>query len=396
MGRTAYGVRGISLRDDDEVVAMEVLVPGGTILSVTEQGYGKRTALEEYRVQSRGGLGIINIQTSDRNGKVVGITQVGDDDELMLITQQGKILRMASKGIRTIGRATQGVRLIDIEGDDRAVSIARSAERDEDETAAPDTDTLCRTRAPSCRPACPCRPCRSTRSPSAAWVASVRSPPGCSRKRACTSMGVDAQPRGRRARSEAVTADLESDDGIEAALDSCDAVLSCLPYRLNRRLAAAAHARGIHYFDLTEDVATTRAVIELGATARGVMAPAVRAGAGIHRHRRRRAGGRVRDLPLPAPPGRGVAAEPYGPHGLRLQLVARRRRERYLNDCEVIEDGVRKWVSSMEWHEPLYVEGVALEAFTTSGGLGHDLRDASWQGGQHRLQDHPLPRSHAA
>jgi DNA gyrase subunit A len=132
MGRTAYGVRGISLREDDAVVAMEVLRPGGTILSVTEQGYGKRTELEEYRVQSRGGIGIINIQTSDRNGKVVGIAQVTDDDELMLITQQGKILRMASKDIRTIGRATQGVRLIDIEGDDRAVSIARLAEQDVD------------------------------------------------------------------------------------------------------------------------------------------------------------------------------------------------------------------------------------------------------------------------
>jgi DNA gyrase subunit A len=132
MGRPAYGVRGITLRDDDEVVAMEVLGPGGTILSVTEQGYGKRTELDEYRVQSRGGIGIINIQTSDRNGKVVGITQVHDDDELMLITQQGKILRMASKDIRTIGRATQGVKLIDIEGDDRAVSIARLAERDDE------------------------------------------------------------------------------------------------------------------------------------------------------------------------------------------------------------------------------------------------------------------------
>ena len=97
MGRNAYGVRGISLRDDDEVVAMEVLAPGGTILSVTEQGYGKRTELDEYRVQSRGGIGIINIQTSERNGKVVGIAQVTDEDELMLITQQGKILRMASK-----------------------------------------------------------------------------------------------------------------------------------------------------------------------------------------------------------------------------------------------------------------------------------------------------------
>ena len=133
MGRTAYGVRGIALREDDAVVAMEVLSPGGTILSVTEQGYGKRTEIEEYRVQSRGGIGIINIQTTDRNGKVVGIARVTDDDELMLITQQGKILRMASKDIRTIGRSTQGVKLIDIEGDDRAVSIARLAEQDEEE-----------------------------------------------------------------------------------------------------------------------------------------------------------------------------------------------------------------------------------------------------------------------
>ena len=133
MGRTAFGVRGISLRDGDTVVAMEVLKPGGTILTVTEQGYGKRTELDEYRVQSRGGIGIINIQTSERNGKVVGITQVTDDDELMLITQQGKTLRMAARGIRTIGRATQGVKLIDIEGEDRAVSIARLAEQDEED-----------------------------------------------------------------------------------------------------------------------------------------------------------------------------------------------------------------------------------------------------------------------
>jgi DNA gyrase subunit A len=131
MGRTAYGVRGISLRDDDEVVGMDVLAPGGTILAVTEQGYGKRTDLEEYRVQSRGGIGIINIQTSERNGKVIGVAQVSNDDELMLITQQGKILRMAANTIRAIGRATQGVRLIDIEGDDRAVSIARLEEQDE-------------------------------------------------------------------------------------------------------------------------------------------------------------------------------------------------------------------------------------------------------------------------
>src|SRR4029450_12888911 len=134
MGRTAYGVRGISLREDDEVVAMEVVREGGTLLTVAEQGFGKRTEVEEYRLQTRGGVGIINIQTSDRNGKVIGVAQVSDDDELMLITQQGKILRMASKDVRTIGRATQGVRMIDIEGDDRAVSIARLAEQDDDES----------------------------------------------------------------------------------------------------------------------------------------------------------------------------------------------------------------------------------------------------------------------
>ena len=122
----------ISLREGDAVVAMEVLKPGGTILTVTEHGYGKRTELEEYRVQSRGGIGTINIQTTERNGHVIGITHVADEDELMLITQQGKILRMVARDIRTIGRATQGVKLIDIEGDDRAVSIARLAEKDEE------------------------------------------------------------------------------------------------------------------------------------------------------------------------------------------------------------------------------------------------------------------------
>ena len=141
MGRTAYGVRGISLRGDDTVVAMEVLSLGGTLLSVTEKGYGKRTELDAYRVQTRGGIGIINIQTSERNRSVVGVVQVTDEDEVMIITQQGKILRMAAEGIRTIGRSTQGVRLIDIEGDDRAVSIVKLDEQDEsgateDETAA--------------------------------------------------------------------------------------------------------------------------------------------------------------------------------------------------------------------------------------------------------------------
>ena len=135
MGRTAYGVRGISLREGDSVVAMEVVLPGegGTVMTVCENGYGKRTDLDEYRVQSRGGVGIISIHTTSRNGRVAGVAYVRGEDELMLITQLGKVLRMPTSGIRAIGRATQGVRLIEIESEDRVVSVARLAER-EDET----------------------------------------------------------------------------------------------------------------------------------------------------------------------------------------------------------------------------------------------------------------------
>jgi DNA gyrase subunit A len=131
MGRMAYGVRGISLRDDDQVVAMEVVRQGGTLLTVAQNGYGKRTELDEYRLQSRGGVGIINIQTSDRNGKVVGIAYVNDDDELMIISQQGMILRMRAGDVRAIGRATQGVRLIEMEEGDAVVAIAKLAEKEE-------------------------------------------------------------------------------------------------------------------------------------------------------------------------------------------------------------------------------------------------------------------------
>ncbi|HKF65798.1 MAG TPA: DNA gyrase C-terminal beta-propeller domain-containing protein, partial [Vicinamibacterales bacterium] len=131
MGRTAYGVRGITLRDDDVVVAMEVVQPVGTLLTVTERGYGKRTEMEEYRVQSRGGVGVINISTSARNGQVVGVSYVEEGDEVLLITQQGMIIRMPTNDVRAIGRATQGVRLIEIEGEDKVVSVARLVEKDE-------------------------------------------------------------------------------------------------------------------------------------------------------------------------------------------------------------------------------------------------------------------------
>ena len=131
-GRGTYGVRGITLRDDDEVVAMEVVREGGTVLTVAQNGYGKRTGLEEYRLQSRGGVGIINIQASDRNGKVVGVAYVHDDDELMLISQFGMILRMKAGDIRSIGRATQGVRLIEMEEGDNVVSVAKLAEKEDE------------------------------------------------------------------------------------------------------------------------------------------------------------------------------------------------------------------------------------------------------------------------
>ncbi|MGE0448429.1 MAG: DNA gyrase subunit A [Vicinamibacterales bacterium] len=142
MGRTAYGVRGITLRDDDYVVGMEAVRPGGTLLTVTEHGYGKRTEIEEYRIQSRGGVGIINIDTSERNGEVVGVAYVQSGDEILLVTQQGMMLRMLTDDMRVIGRATQGVRLIDIEDDDAVVGVAKLDEKDTtgEETAAAPTD----------------------------------------------------------------------------------------------------------------------------------------------------------------------------------------------------------------------------------------------------------------
>jgi DNA gyrase subunit A len=136
MGRTAYGVRGITLRDDDIVVGMEVVKPGGTVLTVTERGFGKRTEIDEYRVQSRGGVGVINITTSERNGLVVGVSYVQTGDELLVITQQGMILRMLTDDVRSIGRATQGVTIIDLEENDKVVSIARLVEKEEDEVTA--------------------------------------------------------------------------------------------------------------------------------------------------------------------------------------------------------------------------------------------------------------------
>ena len=135
MGRAAAGVRGMTLASGDEVVGMEILSPGATILTITEKGYGKRTPLEDYRLQRRGGQGVITIRTTDRNGKVVRVAQVVDDDEVMLITDGGKVLRCPVKGISTMGRATQGVRVMNLDSGERLVSMARVAERDEDDVS---------------------------------------------------------------------------------------------------------------------------------------------------------------------------------------------------------------------------------------------------------------------
>jgi DNA gyrase subunit A len=135
MGRTAYGVRGIQLREGDEVVAMEVVKPGGTLLTVTEKGYAKKTELDEYRVQGRGGYGLKNLEVTDKNGHVVGIAQVHANEELLVITEWGKILRTPASEIRTIGRATQGVRLMELEGEDKIVSVALVEAASADEAA---------------------------------------------------------------------------------------------------------------------------------------------------------------------------------------------------------------------------------------------------------------------
>ena len=133
MGRTAHGVRGITLETGDEVIGMETITPDSTtaILTVTEGGYGKRTPVTEYRVQGRGGKGIISVKTTERNGLAVGFLQVRDDDEIMLMAAMGKVLRCKVDDIREIGRNTQGVRLLDLEGDeDRVVAVARLVERE--------------------------------------------------------------------------------------------------------------------------------------------------------------------------------------------------------------------------------------------------------------------------
>jgi DNA gyrase subunit A len=124
MGRSAVGVWGIRLDEGDAVCDMVVTDGTGTLLTICENGYGKRTAVEEYRLQSRGGKGIIDIRTTERNGKVVNLLAVSDGDEVMMITKDGQIVRTEVAGISVIGRNTQGVRCIALNDGDRLVSVA--------------------------------------------------------------------------------------------------------------------------------------------------------------------------------------------------------------------------------------------------------------------------------
>ena len=124
VGRPARGVRGIRLSDDDYVVAMRCVSPEHLMLSITEEGYGKRTKLDRYRLTARGGQGVINIKTSRRNGNVVAAMKVTREDEVMIITQNGKIIRIGSEKIRATGRAAQGVRLVKLEAGDQVAAAA--------------------------------------------------------------------------------------------------------------------------------------------------------------------------------------------------------------------------------------------------------------------------------
>ncbi|WP_420795536.1 DNA gyrase subunit A [Halalkalibacillus sediminis] len=133
MGRTAAGVKGITLKDDDEVVSMEILNPGVEVLTVTSKGYGKRTPEQEYRVQNRGGKGILTCKLNERNGEVVAVKPVTGEEDLMIMTGQGVLIRMASDTISQTGRNTQGVRLIRLGEEEVVATVARVEKEIEEE-----------------------------------------------------------------------------------------------------------------------------------------------------------------------------------------------------------------------------------------------------------------------
>ncbi len=131
MGRTARGIRGIKTSKGDDVVAMEVVAPHTQILTVTQNGYGKRSQASEYRIQNRGGTGIFTVKRTSKTGDVVGIITVTDDDEVMVISNKGKIIRLKVADIPIQGRTTQGVRLITLEEGEKVMAIAKLAEKED-------------------------------------------------------------------------------------------------------------------------------------------------------------------------------------------------------------------------------------------------------------------------
>mgnify|MGYP001326918876 FL=1 len=136
IGRTGMGVRGINLNKKDKVVSMTILASDkkdSTLLTVTEKGFGKRTKISEYREQSRGGKGLISIKVTDKTGEVVAIKLVEDPNELMIITNKGTLIRTKIKDIKTIGRNTQGVRLIKLKDTEKVSAVARVAEEEDEE-----------------------------------------------------------------------------------------------------------------------------------------------------------------------------------------------------------------------------------------------------------------------
>jgi len=130
VGRASQGVRGMRFAEEDHIVGMEVLTDGKTLMTITENGYGKRTSIDEYPIQNRGGKGVITIKTTDRNGVVMAILLVTDEDDVMLVTSRGKIIRIPVKDVSVIGRNTQGVRLIAMAPGERVASAASLAEKD--------------------------------------------------------------------------------------------------------------------------------------------------------------------------------------------------------------------------------------------------------------------------
>jgi DNA gyrase subunit A len=133
MGRDTTGVKGIELSKDDRLIGMVVIKREANLLVVTEKGMGKCSPIDEYRVQRRGGKGIITVHRTDKTGDAVSIKEVLPDDELMLITKQGIAIRMPVKGIRVAGRNTQGVRLVNLEAHDLVMDVARVVPEDDEE-----------------------------------------------------------------------------------------------------------------------------------------------------------------------------------------------------------------------------------------------------------------------